>query len=526
MVIMATFSPQWFIAALFILSALGSAEALVFGTYTPTKHNRFASGFPGTSATASTNSNFLMNGYDLSGIGWSLADSNDTATMISPRHFITAKHVAMVSGGSLRFLGIDGTIRNYVIDSLESTVNTSNEATDLLIGTLAQDVHSSITFYPIADLPNESDYYDKPIFLQGLHARWGTGTIKDDTSDPNNPFLTFTVPSASPPINATRGFEFRVDTTDNSRSQDDVYFQSGDSSDPTFIILNGNLAVIGVHTAVDVTTTLKRSFDTFVPHYIDQINAFIAPEGYSVTSVGNGPSPMLTLSSTDSLDPAQGGIPFTYNFTANNTSSFSAMNINVEITLPPGGVYGGFSGPGWSASHTSGVVTASRTSISGNNSSNFQITYTPPAETTSELVLNGTISASGAPNSGTTSETTQVYRPFSDFVNGLTNTTEDGDPDGDGIANLTEYLLGLDAGNHSSEPNLAPSADGTFTYTRRRRTDITGTLMVSQNLTSWTTLTGTETTTPLDYNFETVTFEPSTPFETGDRRFLKLKVEN
>ena len=320
MVIMAKFLPQWLIVGLFMLSALGSAEALVFGTYVPARHDRFASGFPGTSATASTSSTFLMDDYDLSGIGWSLADSRRTATMISPRHFVTATTLRNLVKGTARFLGSDGITRDYVVASVESAVNDSNEPTDLLVGTLDQDVHSSITFYPIADFTNESDYYGMSLLLQGLNSRWGTGTIRENLSVSNDPFLTFTA-GGGITINATRGYQFKVDTTDASRNQDDVYFQGGDSSDPTFIVYNDELVLIGAHAAVDGQTTLKRNFDTFVPHYLDQIDAFIAPEGYAATRVDNAPPPTLTLTCTDSVDPAQGGTPFTYDFTATNSSS-------------------------------------------------------------------------------------------------------------------------------------------------------------------------------------------------------------
>ena len=127
-------------------------------------------------------------------------------------------------------------------------------------------------------------------------------------------------------------------------------------------------------------------------------------------------------------------------------------------------------------------------------------------------------------DSDTESETTQVFKPFSEFVSGLADTTETGDPDNDGITNLTEYFLGLDAGAYSSEPDLAPATDGTLTFTRRRRAGVSGNFMVSDNLTSWAPLIGTETSTSIDYNFETVTFTPTASFETGERRFLRLEV--
>ena len=549
MEIMVNIAPHWLAVGLFMLSALGSAEALVFGTYEPARHDRFASGFPETSATASESGTFLMDDYDLSGIGWSLDDSRHTVTMISPRHFITARHVGIPLGGTIRFLDIGGTTHDYVIESLESAVNDSNEPTDLLVGTLTKDVSSSITFYPVADFNDESDYYDQSLLLQGLGSRWGTGTIVANPSTPNDPFRTSAV-GGDKPINATRFFNFNVDTTDSSRSQDDVYFEVGDSSGPTFIVFEGTLALVGVHAAVDGSTTLKSSVDTFVPHYLDQIDEFIAPEDYSTTRIGGSsseipeinappstitsPGATVTLECSDSVDPAQSGTPYSYEFTATNSTSRIAYNVSVVITLPSGATYESFSdsdvhpNADWSheVNESKGEVTVSRAQISSNSSHTFQITVTPPAENTEELVASATISYFGNEDALMVSEITQVFQTFSNFVSDLSDTTEGGDPDNDGIPSLLEYFLGLDPEAFSKAPDLFPASDGTLTFTRRRRAGVSGTFMVSNDLAGWSPLEGEETSTEIDYNFEKVTFTPTTPFETGDRRFLKLKVEN
>ena len=549
MEIMVNIAPNWLAVGLFMLSALGSAEALVFGTYEPGRHDRFASGFPGTSATASTSSTFLMNDYDLSGIGWSIDDSRHTVTMISPRHFITAGNVGIPGGGTIRFLDIGGTTHDYVIESLESAVNDSNEPTDLLVGTLTKDVASTITFYPIADFNDESDYYDQSLLIQGLGSRWGTGTIVANPNSSNDPFRTSAV-GGEGPINATRLFNFNVDTTDSSRSLDDVYFEVGDSSGPTFIVFDGTLALVGVHAAVDGSTSLKSSVDTFVPHYLDQIDEFIAPEDYSATRIGgsspeipqinNPPSNIsssvqtVTLTCTDSVDPAQSDTPYFYKFTATNHTSSVVYNVSVVITLPSGVTYKGFSdsdvAPNADWSHdvdvSKGEVSVSRAQISRDSSHTFQITVTPPAKSTEELVLSATIDYRENANALTVSETTQVFQTFSNFVSDLSDTTEGGDPDNDGIPSLLEYFLDLDPKTFSKTPDLLPASDGTLTFTRRRRAGVSGTFMVSNDLAGWSPLAGTETSTEIDYNFEKVTFTPEAPFERGDRRFLKFKVEN
>jgi cyclophilin family peptidyl-prolyl cis-trans isomerase len=103
------------------------------------------------------------------------------------------------------------------------------------------------------------------------------------------------------------------------------------------------------------------------------------------------------------------------------------------------------------------------------------------------------------------------------------------DPDGDGLANLLEYALGLapKTANASGLPEVAASAgEWTYTYTRPSdRADITYAVERSTDLTSWTTADVTHELVSTDAATGTQTWRARVPLTTGANGFFRLKVE-
>ncbi len=103
------------------------------------------------------------------------------------------------------------------------------------------------------------------------------------------------------------------------------------------------------------------------------------------------------------------------------------------------------------------------------------------------------------------------------------------DPDGDGLANLLEYALGLapKTANASGLPEVAASAgEWTYTYTRPSdRADITYAVERSTDLTSWTTADVTHELVSTDAATGTQTWRARVPLATGANGFFRLKVE-
>jgi len=55
--------------------------------------------------------------------------------------------------------------------------------------------------------------------------------------------------------------------------------QSGDSSSPSFVLVNGNLAVVGVHSAINGSPPPDQTYDTFIPNYLTDINNVLSVSG-------------------------------------------------------------------------------------------------------------------------------------------------------------------------------------------------------------------------------------------------------
>jgi uncharacterized delta-60 repeat protein len=78
----------------------------------------------------------MYNGYS--------SRSQHIATLISPRHFVTAHHWGITDGGTVAFVASDNTI---VYRTVVSTVQIGT--TDIQVGILDSDVPDTITYYPI-----------------------------------------------------------------------------------------------------------------------------------------------------------------------------------------------------------------------------------------------------------------------------------------------------------------------------------------------------------------------------------------
>jgi autotransporter-associated beta strand protein len=106
------------------------------------------------------------------------------------------------------------------------------------------------------------------------------------------------------------------------------------------------------------------------------------------------------------------------------------------------------------------------------------------------------------------------------------------DPDGDGIANLLEFVLGTDAGaaNASPESNGVATADGdeypTYTYTRRiARGGAEVVVQVSASLDFSNLLGAVElSATPTGDGLETVVVRSAVPLSVQPRQFFRLSA--
>ncbi|MBC8008760.1 MAG: hypothetical protein H7067_01525 [Burkholderiales bacterium] len=264
------------LAATFVLAFSTSAHALLVQGYEADVNERFASGFA-SAPVANTDPNFLLAGYDLSGVGWRDNSTQFAVTLISPKHFLTAAHVAPVVDlllpPTVSFLGKDGGVRSYAVESV-STLQYNGQNTDLALGRLGKAVDTDfITFYGGLFLGNTAaDYQDLPVTLYGANGQVGSNTIDGVGNFDLLPF---------------GGGNGTVDTvvslTDYDPVTGEAQVQDGESGSPTFVRIAGNqLALFGIHSAVATGGGVQFTLDSlpFFSAY-SQINNTLIADGYN-----------------------------------------------------------------------------------------------------------------------------------------------------------------------------------------------------------------------------------------------------
>ena len=247
------------------------AHGLNIRGYVPARHDRFSSGYPGSPVV---NTNLNASFYDFSGVGWHSADPNLGCTLISPSHFVGANHVKPGIGATVTFYARDGALRSFTVANQYNITNATGENTDLFIGELNRPVTpcDNITFYPILNLGAEANYVGKELLVYGRTARVGKGTISAFQDFGGDPI------TGRAGVNSTRAYSFVY--LNAAGSQDDCHAEGGDSGSPSFVAMDGELFVAGVHTAVLTTGLAMTTFDSFVPHYLDQMDGILQQHGY------------------------------------------------------------------------------------------------------------------------------------------------------------------------------------------------------------------------------------------------------
>jgi len=469
------------IACLFLASH--TAQALQIRTYTDSRHLRF-DGFPG-GPTANTNTNFIARNVDLSGVGWYVQDTRRQYTLVSPKHFVGANHFKPSTSGQLKFLATDGTVRTYEVDSTHSILNDDGDPTDLFIGTLEEVIAASdlVNFQPYLSLPSESSYSGQSVLFVGHHVaspknlRIGSGIIGSFTNLGADP-----VTSGSP-FNSTRAYQMTYSNI--GFGGDDAFAESGDSGSPSLVAVDGIGAIVGTHSAVanasvNIGLAIPGStitYDSFVPHYIEELNAIMEPDGYHMTrAVPGATKPSTTLDLTVSQPTTiRAGYPFSLTLGLANTGlSEDANNIKIITTLPAAPAA---SGTLWINSSTDNSLTALRGGIDSQSSADdLTIQLSIPQAGSFNTSVN--FSADEFP--GTSQAITiHVVESFKSWSASLIDQSQTGDDDSDNIVNLLEYAFGGDPATNSQ---LTPDASAfllpkitengeTFTIEYLRRKD-------------------------------------------------------
>ncbi len=225
----------------------------------------------------SDSNSFIGSGYSFSGVANSGLNAQNNlefrgwATMISPSFFLSANHFHNADGVNLRFFETNSVMGTYVDRMVLSGQRIAGS--DLWLGRLDSPL-TTVSIYSIAT----GNLVGQPIQVVGRSAtspaqRVGSNVIDEQINSFSHPNLGSSVGDV---------YAFDLDpVTDEAR------VEGGDSGGPSFAIVNGSLALAGIHwfqyTVSDDPSTPENealqppgSGDTRAGNYMTQINSAIA----------------------------------------------------------------------------------------------------------------------------------------------------------------------------------------------------------------------------------------------------------
>lgn len=516
-----------FLVSIALLAATGGpVSGVVIRNYDPARHDRFES-FP---SDLSANASFYQGGEDWSGVGWSVRDVRMHFTLISPKHFLGARHFRPAIGSQVRFVNSAGLTKTYTVAALHDILNDESpaSATDLSLGELVETVTGAdlVATVPVLNLPSEASYGRQQILLSGRHSRAGQariGSISNLGDSPQNTVVG---------INTTRVYSSSYRSF--GFGGDDGHLEDGDSGGPSLVTTAGGLALVGTHTALGEETVLGvttyTSIDTFVPHYLEQLDAAMEPLGYHVRRA-NATAPALSLVLSESADPASSSEGASYQLTiANAASGEIAHNLRLDLTCDAGATFASANGLGWvqEISGDGRQLRALRGGLAAGESATVTVQLDLPASPVSAVPLTAALTADGSATL-LASESTDVAQSYHSWSLGLLDSSLLGDEDGDGLGNELEYFLGRDGALREAEPafRLDFLAGGGVELRFLRRSfssGLPGTLSLqhSADLADWDSLgPAFFTTSAASYGFE----EVRATWPLAERGFFRLRVE-
>ena len=198
--------------------------------------------------------------------------------LISPRHIMFATHYQISTGSTIRFVKMDGTVVDRVLENKIQLPNYENHYPDITIGLLDYDVDEGISFAKV--LPqNIASYlptlYSGDVSVPRIPAIFidqeEKALIEDWYKD------EYWVPGGKL---VSGYFIWLIKSTDSTRVN---YYESvigGDSGSPVYTIINGEAVLLTV-------TTYNNGFGTSIRHNYAAINTVMEQlgGGYQLTDV-------------------------------------------------------------------------------------------------------------------------------------------------------------------------------------------------------------------------------------------------
>ena len=307
---------------LMLFMATNRAEALIIRGYDPNEQTPFARSW-GVPFQAVENGSFPHGASKFRDVMWPAHDPSVAVgdqqwhrqlALVSPLHFVTATHYPIPLGWKMDYFDAAGKVQQRTMVALQPILNAAGKSTDLSIGTLDSPVESQ--GFAVLNLPSQTDYMGKPLLVFGTVSLAGTGTIEGFGS-PSDSQLKDTVCAY---------FNY----LENGKGASDCKFNSGDSGSPSFVMEAGRPALVGVHADIHTVGNKTINYDTFVPAYLEQLDAVMAAKGYNIRRFHAEPA-SVSLPSITMSAPLRRQKPGVISIPVQNTGKGIARNLKILI---------------------------------------------------------------------------------------------------------------------------------------------------------------------------------------------------
>jgi hypothetical protein len=510
---------------LLLLALALPAQGLFVRGYNAADHDRFT----GFKASPVMNPTFLYDASKFTGVGYITSGGDGRQyTLVTPRHVVCTTHNKPDPGQQLRFVDASGTVITRTFVAVTVISHPSTGTSDLTLCTLDAPLPSTVAVYPYLNLANETAYIGQEITVHGFFAKGGRGSIAgfDDVLGGGL-------------FDESRLFRFDYNTVEGGAN--DCHFVVGDSGSPSFAMIGGQPALVGVHTTVDDGGSTIYNYDTFIPHYAAQVDTQLQSSGYRMAPANFTATTLALPAATPSPATLRRLHPGQIDFTVSNSGAELTGNLAVTITFPVGQQPSSLSAPGWVVeSAGSGIWNLRAATLAASASLAFTATWTAlPAL----AAINPGISADSDTAPAIIANPSFPLAPsYAEWSTGLAQPGQTADPDGDSLENLLEYALGGDPqsgtmilpGGHPLLPVITHQAGiVSLSYPERDDAVLRGISYLVETSTSPATLAGA-ITLPAGAALSTAPFSPAVPGfvkrtltwpADGPKRFARVKVE-
>lgn len=288
------------------LLAAPPAVAISIADYDPAVNDRFAGGFPATPLD-NQDARFVGLPYDLSGVGWSASDSTKGFGFLSPLHYLVASHYGGAT--TIHAVGVDGTVVAAAQQAVVPTgLGFSTSGGDISVGRLTAPLPRSAALprYAILDLNSTSTSDSLSAYAGWPLLVYGRGDYGSPPGSPRVVEATVFTASDTAYASPNTGYMLTRNTT--------FLLEMGDSGSPLFARLTNpdgrpELAIIGSHSAVDVTNGINVHNFLGRRDVIDALNGVTTADGFALRVTGTTRATWVGGSNTSIGSRQSWGLP-------------------------------------------------------------------------------------------------------------------------------------------------------------------------------------------------------------------------